>query len=239
MMKKFFLVGLVWAVILSINPVAAEDGFYVAAIGGVGTKITSLPYTITKSGFYYVGNDLTTTGAGITINASDVTIDLMGFNLSGNGTVNGIWMSGRKNVEVRNGTVRNFASGVFEDSVSSARHRIINVRVEGCNANGIWLNGNTHLVKGCTVSGSTNGISIDTGTISGCQVEGCRFGIASTSGNMIGNFVLMADNPTVIVGMVGTGDHMMDQNTVIKLGDYGMPYDIPVTSAWGTNAGND
>jgi hypothetical protein len=235
-MKKFFLIGLVWALLLSINPVAAEDGFYVAAIGGVGTKITSLPYTITNSGFFYVGNDLTTTSSGITINADGVTLDLMGFNLIGNGTVYGILMSGRRNVEVRNGTVRNFASGVLEDSVSSARHRIINVRVEGCATNGIRLSGNTHLVKGCTVSGSTNGIGIDTGTISGCLVEGCRFGISSNAGNMIGNFVLMADSLSVIVGMVGTGDHMMDQNSVIKQGIYGMPYDILGASAWGTNA---
>jgi hypothetical protein len=239
MKRKFWFMVLVSAVLFSSAPVLADGDFYVVVAGGaVGTKITSLPYTITKAGFYYLGDSLNSTSDGIIVLTDDVTIDLMGFSLSGNSGGKGISMSGRSNVEVRNGTMRYFASGIFEDSASSSRHRIINVRVENCTTNGISLIGNTHLVKGCTVSGGTSGIHIDTGTISGCQVQGARFGIGSTAGNMVGNFVLMADDPTVIVGMVGTGDHMMDQNTVIKLGDWGMPYDILGTSAWGTNAGD-
>lgn len=55
--------------------------FYVIPVGGprVGTEIKSLPYTITTPGFYYLTKNLTATGTGITVNAGDVTIDLMGF----------------------------------------------------------------------------------------------------------------------------------------------------------------
>jgi hypothetical protein len=45
-------------------------------------------------------------------------------------------MSGRSNVEIRNGTIRNFGStGIYEESNSGNSHRVINVRVmnnKGC-----------------------------------------------------------------------------------------------------------
>ena len=56
-----------------------------ARADGVGTQITSLPYTISKSGFYYFGADLSTIGQGIAVTTVDnVTIDLMGFGIAGN-----------------------------------------------------------------------------------------------------------------------------------------------------------
>jgi hypothetical protein len=45
-----------------------------------GTPISSLPYTINAPGSYYVTRNLSAvSGNGITINADDVTLDLMGF----------------------------------------------------------------------------------------------------------------------------------------------------------------
>ena len=132
MKRKLLLLAVVGAVLLSSAPLWADDGFYVVAVGGgVGTKISSLPYTISTPGFYYLSKDLSTSGAGITVNASHVTIDLMGFSLVGTDKTNtGIYISGKTNVEVRNGTVRFFDKGIFEDSGNGANHRIINVRVE-------------------------------------------------------------------------------------------------------------
>jgi hypothetical protein len=107
--------------LLSVTPVLADDGFYVIGGGGVGTKITSLPYTIEKPGFYYLGGNLQLTtfahGAGITVNCSHVTIDLMGFKLSHeniNGyyfTGTGISLNGREDVEIRNGTLMGGGEG--------------------------------------------------------------------------------------------------------------------------------
>ena len=42
------------------------------------TPISSLPYTITNSGSYYVVSNLHSTGHGIVIEVSGVTVDLMG-----------------------------------------------------------------------------------------------------------------------------------------------------------------
>ena len=47
----------------------------------------------------------------ITVSADDVTLDLMGFSLTNSGakgSTYGINLSGRTNVEIRNGTVRGF-----------------------------------------------------------------------------------------------------------------------------------
>ncbi|MHC1727824.1 MAG: hypothetical protein AB9866_17775 [Syntrophobacteraceae bacterium] len=244
MKQRLCFLALIAAILLSVSPALADGDFYViVGGGGPGTKITTLPLTISTPGFYYLGGNLNHTGdtAAITVNADDVTIDLMGFCLSGKGTNNGIFMSGRKNVEIRNGTLRNFARGVTEDSSSSVRHRIINVRVEGngshaAGSSGIDLSGNAHLVKGCTASGSRFGISINSGTVSGCKVEGCGFGInIDEAGNAIGNFVVCA--ATDFAGILG-GNLMLDQNTVMGE-DCSMRYDVFGGGAeWGTNVGD-
>src|ERR1700675_3088171 len=76
------------------------------------TPISSLPFTISASGSYYLTGNLIATGstAGITISADNVTLDLNGFALIGNlgssSPVAGINVpSGQRNLCIRNGTV--------------------------------------------------------------------------------------------------------------------------------------
>jgi parallel beta-helix repeat protein len=80
------------------------------------TPISSLPYTITESGSYYLTGNLTGVAGqnGITVIAGDVTIDLMGFTLYGvPGSLDGIGMGMLpivpNNVTIRNGTVRDWS----------------------------------------------------------------------------------------------------------------------------------
>ena len=74
------------------------------------TPISSLPYTISSPGSNYVTTNLTGVNAasGLTIAASDVTLDLKGFSLVGvPGSIDGILVSGnRTNLWLGNGTVR-------------------------------------------------------------------------------------------------------------------------------------
>ena len=49
------------------------------------TPISSLPYTISEPGSYYVTGNLSSTGSGIVIQASGVTVDLMGFSVTRGG----------------------------------------------------------------------------------------------------------------------------------------------------------
>ena len=137
--------------------------------------ISSVPYTISTSGSYYLTGDLTSTGNGITVNADNVTIDLMGYSLigPGPGTNYGIYMYRRSNVEIRNGTVRDFGSdGIYEGASSGAKgHRIIAVRAVSNGRYGIYLASNGNLVKDCTVT--ENGSS-------GMRIAG---GLSTVTGN--------------------------------------------------------
>ncbi len=169
-----------------------------------GTAISSVPYTISTSGSYYLTKELQTTSGsqnGITVNADNVTIDLMGFSLIGTGSGNGcgIFMNGRKNVEIKNGTVRNFGGiGIMEAKYYTAEsptygngHRIIGVRIMSNVGDGILLNGENHIVKDCTsISNTVSGIAVGTG----CTLTN---NISSDNGDyslLVGNGCLLYNN---------------------------------------------
>ena len=109
------------------------------------TPVTSLPAIITTQGLYCLTGNLATSqysGAAVTINANNVTLDLNGWKLGGQGagtgtTAYGIY-SDAVNVTVKNGIVRGFR-------------------------NGIWLNG-----RGATVQS----ITADQNTVGGIVVSG-------------------------------------------------------------------
>jgi hypothetical protein len=190
MKREIWLLALVAAVLLSAGSVLADGDMYVVVAGrGVGTRITSLPYPINSPGFYYVTGNLTcASGNGITVSADDVTIDLMGFRLSGTTGGSGVWMNGRKNVEVRNGTFKGWGA-VISESQSGSGHRVLNVRAD-TNSIGIFLYGLGHLVKGCTaLSNASYGIFVEGGTISGNVASQCGTGIFCKWGSVIGNSV--------------------------------------------------
>jgi len=137
------------------------QGVASAADGDTCTAITSVPFTISLPGAYCVTKELSTastftSGAAITVNSNDVTIDLGGHTLSnlaaGKGTqavgIQDEVTSGvaRQNITVRNGTVRGFyegvvltgATGMFTDS---SGHLVENVRADFNRHIGIQLFG--------------------------------------------------------------------------------------------------
>src|ERR1019366_7708233 len=74
------------------------------------TPISSVPYTISSPGSYYLTATLTNTGVGIdaiTINADDVTLDLKGFTLMGGPSAGSAINvpSDHRHVVVRNGGI--------------------------------------------------------------------------------------------------------------------------------------
>jgi hypothetical protein len=128
----------------------------------VGTKITSLPYTISTPGFYYLSSNLTSSSSGINIKSSNVTVDLMGFKITGPGGLGyGISIykdtASLENVEIRNGTINGFYTGIW--SFATEKCRIINMRVFGNYMEGIYLNDSGHMIKGCT-SSDNNSVGI-------------------------------------------------------------------------------
>jgi len=169
------------------------------------TPISSVPVMITSPGSYYFAGDLQNNipdSNAIVVDVDDVTIDLMGYNLIGPGfgQGRGIYINARANVEIRNGTVRDFgAEGIYEIGMAGPEdnprygygHRIIGMRVLFNGLDGICLFGFGHLVKDCTVSGNEFfGIWVDTD----CTVTGNIIFENSGSGLMAGLAVTVTGN---------------------------------------------
>jgi hypothetical protein len=229
--------------LLSGSTAWADDFYVIAGGGGVGTNITSVPYTISAPGFYYLSGNLTYSGStnAITVNVNDVTLDLMGFSLANSGpqgNTRGIYMFGRTNVEIRNGTVRGFQTGVFEQGFTGTKHRAINVRATG-NNNGIHFVGDNHLIKGCNASNNTDtGLFINSGLITDCVASNNATGIRVLGpGDVLGNAVFTNSTYNFSFGNGAATAIMVDRNSA-----YGCNpnyYVGPNTTGvqWGINAG--
>ncbi len=238
-MKRIcFLLTVVFSIMAVTFPAPADEGFYVIGMGaGVGVKITSLPKVITSPGFYFVtGNLPCPAGHGITVNSDNVTIDLMGFCLSGNNSSYGITGTGN-NVEVRNGTLTGWNHAI---DMWGTQNRIINLRAQG-GAYGINLGNNGgNLVKGCTCKDYTDtGIYAANSTISNNMLTapagGALYGLVgdgiisanriaglNKSGifctgpaNIIGNIVSSgSESAGIVLSEVELWPTVLDQNTV-------------------------
>jgi hypothetical protein len=214
MPKKLLLVILLGLVLC--GPAALADGDFYPG-GPWGTRINSLPYTISAPGAYYLGGNLSYTGGnGITIASDHVTLDLMGYTITGPGIANnGIYMNGRKNVEIRNGTISGWECGIYEEGAAGVGHRIINVRVEGNKIRGMYLRGDGHLIKGCRATGGGNGLHIESaGAITGCQVNN-----SSNSGIIINLTGLISGNVVIGPGGAGTISGIYSGSTSLVLGN--------------------
>ena len=150
-----FIVTLL-ALILTFS--SAHADFYVIAGGGkkVGKEIKQLPYTITEPGFYYITKNLPCAAGshGITIQSSEVTIDLMGFSLvgpGGTGAYHGIYAGDPvENMEIRNGNIKDFQGiGCYIYSIESKGCRIVNIKTSHNGDSGIYLRGDSNIVKDC------------------------------------------------------------------------------------------
>ena len=240
-MKRIGLLVVVLAVVLS-GPAAWADFYVIGGGGGVGTRITSVPYTISTPGFYYLSGNLTYSGTGyaITVSVDDVTLDLMGFSLTNSGETGstvGIYMNGRTNVEIRNGTVRGFKYGL--DCPYGHNLRAINVRAAG-NGYGIYFEGDNHLIKSCNVIyNNTYGIFMRSGIITGCVSSNNGYGIRLLGpGSMLGNTAFNNASYNFMLGEIVSTAILVDRNSAL-----GLNPNYWVTSAasegviWGTNAG--
>lgn len=228
MQKKIWLLALVAAVLLLVGSAAwADSEFYVIAGGGgaVGTKITSVPYTINNPGFYFFSGNLSYSGSGnaITVSADDVTLDLMGFSLTNagaKGSTKGICMSGRTNVEIRNGTLRGFDCGVDEtDEINGNKHRVINVRATN-NGNGISLGGKNHLIKNCSASNNSfEGLYADSGLItdSVANNNGAYGIVIKGPGSVLGNTACNNTSENFWLGNDVATSILVDHNSAFGL----------------------
>lgn len=145
------------------------------------TPISTLPFTITNSGSYYLTTNLTVSGGdAITIDANDVTLDLNGFTISStaspaSGTAVLINGFPRSNITIHNGHIRGtttvsgsvFITGGFLRGVNATTTGIANVRVSDLNVMGV-------AGPGISLATSTGNPLVERCTVSVCAGEGIR-----------------------------------------------------------------
>ena len=122
------------------------------------TPIESLPFSINEPGSYYLTSNLHRDGGpAILINVDDVTVDLMGFTLSGTAS-NGIQVNppigeSIKHLVVRNGTITGFSAGLR--LVRSVGGVFEDLAIRDSGMNGVSVSGGAgNTFRRCTVAGS-------------------------------------------------------------------------------------
>jgi hypothetical protein len=195
------------------------------------------PVTIVESGSYYLTGNVSTTGAGIIIQSHDVTIDLMGFTLSG-GTGLGIDGSSYNRITVRNGTIRNWSDtgvwlndeAVLEDLIVESNDgsgisvwydaRVVNCTVSNNGVHGIIAKSDS-LVQDCVVTDNAeNGVWMFTGKMVNNDVgHNSKNGIrADGHCSILGDFVNwsdpLGDNGKAGIWLNGEYNHV-EGNTIM------------------------
>ena len=128
--------------------------------------ITKAPHIITKSGCFYLKNDImindTSTNA-ITIRANDVTLNLAGFQVIGPkstiGSNAGVYGSNLKNILIENGIISNFLYGIRIDGEDvSTRITISKIEALGNYFRGVRIDASESIVKNNKIkdTGGTN-----------------------------------------------------------------------------------
>jgi len=205
------------------------------------TAITALPTTITTQGVYCLTGNLTTnmtTGNAIEIQTNNVTIDLNGWKLggqaAGTGTfAHGIYANQRKNITIRNGTIRGFLYGIYlKDTfpyTTSQGHLIEDIRADNNTSRGMWINGRGNIVRrnhavdtgGSTASGNSIALGILLYGPGGRALNNDISGTAATGSSPGYGMELYAAHGTVI-----EGNRIDDVNAVS-----GTTYGIQITSS--------
>ncbi len=182
-MRKLFLTMAVSAALLTTSARAEVTDCQ---------EILSVPVTISTQGVHCFKSDKVssaTSGNLIDIQANNVTIDLNGFKLGGSGaglttTAIGIFADNRKNITIRNGTIRGFATGVF---LTSQGHLLEDLLLDQNRKIGAQIKGSGHVIRNNRVVNTGSG-----GTVSG--TFGIFLDFASTT--------VVADN--VVSGTLAT-----------------------------------
>jgi len=186
------------------------------------TPISSAPFTITKPGSYYLTTNLTLSGVGgstngITISASQVTVDLNGFTISSTAaSATGIGIligADLQNITIMNGSISGsvtdsgglfsgggFDSGIFvmfdENNTNTAglpvNTRVSNVSISGCRSFGMALGLFATFVDSCNVR-TVGGMGIYASTIRNSMATDCGsyaiycYQVFDSQGQSVGN----------------------------------------------------
>lgn len=173
--------------------------------------------TIDESGTYVLTKNLKATGDCLVINVDNVTIDLDGYTIEGDGSGQGVWDGDlpRQNITVRNGTVTNFFIGVGlakPGAAHSVRSVIEKIRAVNNRFFGI-RSGDYSVVRDCIASDNAQtGMFVSGGlVINNVVMNNASAGItALCPSNFVGNIV--TGNGAFSIFTSGTGCTFANNN---------------------------
>jgi parallel beta-helix repeat protein len=202
-MNKYFVAMLVVSVAAAnTSPALAQGSLSPSAAPGAcmktltqvepRTPISSAPYTITSPGSYYLTTNISSAEDGVIIQSHNVTLDLMGFTISGiNGTMGyGInidftELAPIRNLTVRNGAISGFYMGAYAKETVGARFEGLSISSNGI---AIYLNGNegncdANTITHCSMTDTTyDGMMLNGGLNGTCDGNVITHCIISKSG---------------------------------------------------------
>lgn len=170
--------------------------------------------TITESGSYVLTRDVSTAGgSGITVEASDVTIDLAGHTISSAGTGSGVLLeSSATDVTIRNGRIRGTHYGISSASdTTKLRVRIENLEIEDVRRGVTFFNPEHLSITGCRFTNTAwEGIYLGHSSLGGAftaRIAGNDFHSIGYSAMMILglNGGEVRDNTITDFGLSGSG----------------------------------
>ncbi len=219
-MKRIFLILTLlavssFAIAGDLNPPAAP-GSTMKTLGEVEPRIplgqADFPVSIHQSGSYYLTENVTisTASNAFYIAADDVSIDLMGFTITGTSNSScGVSIGSQKNISISNGTFDGFGySGIYCPYNTAQNIHIENVVAENCAKAGIYILANENSVENCRVLNcGTNrayacGIAVGSQSrVVNCLVEGCG---ENSSGTTV--YAITGNSSSQIVGNIVKGN---------------------------------
>jgi len=156
------------------------------------TPISSVPFTITNPGSYYLTTNLIGSSglSGITISNNNVTLDLNGFAMLGvPGSLYAVaFPNSLTNVTIRNGLMNGWRMGVHETIGNSANIVLDGLTIYGSATDGILFD-SAATVKNCLCSSNAAiGISVGGGEITDCTASyNINSGIELNGGGVVRN----------------------------------------------------
>ena len=209
------------------------------------TPISSLPYSITNSGSYYVTTNLSLDieSHGIAISADNVTLDLCGFTLTGGSdSINAIYVLG-KNVKVRNGSIRQW-NGFGVSGYLSTGVQMEDLTASECGWG--FAVGASGTIERCVAHHNYDGIVVGLSYSSGATVRECTANFNNAAGIRIVGADNRIDSNLVVsnrvVGITVEGMRNLivrnkaSRNAVNAYGNannYLIPQPTPPTNKWG------
>ena len=189
-------------------------------------RINSVPFVISSPGVYCVDRRLTTamtSGAAITIAADDVLLDLGGHTLDGAAggpetLAVGVHGVDRRNVTVRDGTVRGFRSGIRLEATSGASpggHAVERVRAEANVSVGISVGGSGSVVRQNMVKGTGVGNTDHGGTGIGASGAGVRV----LDNDVVNSLSPGASLPSQAINVAGANGAVVEGNRIALASD--------------------